>query len=134
MYKSLPPDLKQILNSSDINDGIAKVCEDYGFPDKLPEIQKNISLVLMGALSLEDFKNYLNLLAQQGSIAAYNKLYALTFGQVEQYLIFENGQTFFGSVPAPSPKDNPAEPLRTSSAPPAPANNEGPDPYREKPE
>jgi hypothetical protein len=135
LYEALPPDLKEVLNSSDINDGIAKICDEYGFADKFSEMQGNVALVIMGALSLEDFKNYLGIVTQQGSVAVYNKIYALVFGGIERYLIFENGQTFFGSEEAPIPKNNPAQPLKTSSAPPRPEiNNTSGDPYREKPE
>lgn len=135
MYKALPSDLKEILNSSEVNDTIISVCEGYGFAEKFSEVQKNVGLVLAGALSIEDFKNYIQMLSEQGGAAAYNKIYVVAFAPVERYLILENGQTFFGSVPAPLPKNTPNEPLKTSTAPPRPdMGASGADPYREKPE
>ena len=59
LYKDLPEELKDAMNSVEETEAIWDICERFGIEDKFDEIQKQVSYILLGLIGLSDLKNFI---------------------------------------------------------------------------
>ena len=59
LYKNLPEELKDAMNSIEETEAIWDICERFGVEDKFDAIQKQVSYILLGLIGLSDLKIFI---------------------------------------------------------------------------
>lgn len=138
-YQNLDPELKAAMNSVEQSEKLQDVCELYNLSSKFSSIQKTVALVILGLLSLDDFKNYINLIVGDGNPKVYNDIFNAAFGQIKKFVdptayqedLRQKAQATeeaARSAPQAPPKEIPLPPKEVVK------RSKGQDPYREAPE
>ncbi len=149
IFDTLPKKLRAALISSDKAQAAEDLFTTAGIGESFKQTKENMISFILGEISLEDFNNFVDLIAGSNSQNIKTKLQEIWFQDIADFLEKKNNATYVNPAlkpdVAPVQKEEAAkagapveerlsEELPKQPVAPSQPKRKGPDPYRETPQ